>query len=62
MNPQSNFKLRFSERSLDVVRGFLFQFGGVTWEVWLPGVLILLKVGHCKARNVATQQLQIKIF
>ena len=26
---QSNFKIRFSERSLDLVRGFLFQFGVV---------------------------------
>ena len=23
----SNFKLRFSERSLDIVKSFLFQFG-----------------------------------
>ena len=29
---RSNNKLRFSERSLDLVRGFLFQFG-VIWEV-----------------------------
>ena len=29
---RSNNKLRFSERSLDLVKGFLFQFG-VIWEV-----------------------------
>ena len=39
MTSYSNFKLRFSERSLDVIRGFLFQFG-VIWKVWLPGVII----------------------
>ena len=27
MTSDRNFKLRFSERSLDLVRGFLFQFG-----------------------------------
>ena len=67
----SNLQLRFSERSLDLVRGFLVQFG-LIWNVWLPWVLIWLKIGHCKARNVklvgqwrksdVTQQLQNKIF
>ena len=27
MTSQNNFKLRFSERSLDLARGFLVQFG-----------------------------------
>ena len=27
MTSQSKFKLRFSMKSLDLVRGFLFQFG-----------------------------------
>ena len=51
------FKLRFSKRPLDLVRGFLFEFG-VIWEVWLSWVLLWLKIGHCKARNVrlATQR------
>ena len=35
----NNFKLRFGERCLDLVRGFLFQFG-VILEVWLPVVII----------------------
>ena len=39
MTSHSNLKLRLSEASLDVVRGFLFQFG-VIWEVWLPGAII----------------------
>ena len=43
----NNFKLRFSERSLDVVRGFLFQFG-LIWKVWLPEVIIYLKIGILK--------------
>ena len=34
-----NFKIRFSERSLDLVRGFPFEFD-VAGEVWLPLVLI----------------------
>ena len=67
----SNFKLRFSERSVNVVRGSFFQFS-VVLEVWLPGVMINLKVGNLKRRNVAlaeqrresgvTQELQTKIF
>ena len=47
----SNFKLRFSKKCLDLVRGFQYEFD-VNWEVWLPWVLIWLKIGHCKARNV----------
>ena len=35
----SNFKLRYSERSVDVVRAFMFQFD-VMSKVWLPGVII----------------------
>ena len=68
---QNNFKLRFSKRSLDLVKGFLFQFG-VIWEVWLPVVIIQVKNGHCKTRNIrlagqrqkndVTQQIQTKIF
>ena len=29
MTSHRNFKLRFSESSLDLVRGFLFQFGAI---------------------------------
>ena len=71
MTSHSNFKIKLSERSLHLVRGFLFQFG-VIWEVWLPWVLIWLKIGHCKARNVrlagqrrkndVTRKLEGKIF
>ena len=39
MTSYSNFKRIFSERSLDVFRGILFQFD-VIWEVWLPGVIL----------------------
>ena len=35
----SNFKLRFSKKLLDLVRGLLFEFG-VIEEVWLPVVII----------------------
>ena len=47
----TNFKITFSKRFLDLVRTFLFQFG-VIWEVWLPLLIIWLKIGHCKAKNV----------
>ena len=50
MTSQNNFKLRFLERSLDLVRDFLFQFG-LIGEVWLPVVIISVKNGHCKTRN-----------
>ena len=39
MTPHSNFQLRFSETSLDVIRGFLFQYG-VIGEVWLPRLIV----------------------
>ena len=52
------------------VTGFQYKFD-VIWEIWLPWVLIWLKVGHYRARKVrlarqrrkndVTQQLQIKI-
>ena len=71
MTSHSNFKVKFSERPLDLVRGSSFQFYVIS-EVWLPWVLIWLKIGHCKARNVklagqrrkngVTQHLQSKIF
>ena len=51
MTSHSNFNLRFSESSLNLVRGLLFQFG-VFLEVWFPWVLILLEIGHFTARNV----------
>ena len=38
-----NFKLKFSGTSLDLVWGFWFPFE-VIWEVWLPGVIIYLKI------------------
>ena len=67
----SNLKLRFCEKSLVLVRGFLFQFG-VIWEVWGSEVIIYLNNGYLKRRNVAlagqlhrndvTQQLQTKNF
>ena len=53
MAPNSDFKLKFSERPLRVAGVFLFQFG-VVWEVWLPGVTYLkLKIGNLKTRSVA---------
>ena len=51
MMSHSNFKLRFPETYLDLVRGFQFEFD-LIWEVWLPVVIIQLKNGHCKTRNV----------
>ena len=47
----SNLKLIFSERFLDLVRCFQFGFD-VIWEIWLPWLLIWLKIGRCKARNI----------
>ena len=64
-------KLRFSERSLDLIRGFQIVFD-IIGEVWLPGVIIYLKIYHLKRRNVAlagqrqendvTLKLQTRIF
>ena len=42
MTSHNSFKLRFYERSLNIVRGFLFWFG-LIWEVWLQW---LLKIGR----------------
>ena len=39
MTPHRNFKLRISERSLDLVRGFHFEFD-VVKDVWLLVVII----------------------
>ena len=39
MTFQSNFKLRFCKRSVNLVGGVLFEFG-VVGEVWLPFVII----------------------
>ena len=35
MTSQSTFKVRFSKKSLDLVKGFQFEFD-VIWEVWMP--------------------------
>ena len=43
MTSHSNFKLKFSEKFSDVGRGFFVQFV-LIWEVWLPGVIIYLKI------------------
>ena len=43
MTSQSNFK-RFSQ---DLIRGFYYEFD-VIWEVWLPWVLIWLKLDIVK--------------
>ena len=71
MTSHSNFKVRFSESSLDLVTGLLFQFGAIR-EVWFPLVLLWLKIGHCKETNVrfagqrrkndVTQQLETKVL
>ena len=71
MTSRNNFKLGFSKRSFDLIKGFYFKFD-VIWEVWLPWTLIRFKIGHCNARNVRlagqrqkndiTQQLQTKMF
>ena len=66
MTSHSIFKLSFFERSLDLVRGFLFQ-SGVIWDVWPPGVIIWLKMWHLKLagkrlKNDVTQQIKSKIF
>ena len=47
----SNFKLKFSKKPLDLTADFLFQFG-LIWEICFAWVLLWLKIGHCKARNV----------
>ena len=39
MTSRSNFKIIFSETSLDLVRGFSFKFC-VIWKVWLSWVLL----------------------
>ena len=55
----SDFKLRFSESLLVLVRSFLFQMG-VVWTVWWSKVIILLKIDHLKNRNVALTEQQLK--
>ena len=47
----NNFELRFLKKSLDLVRGFLFQFS-LIWEVWLPLVIIWVKNDHFKIKIV----------
>ena len=47
----NNFKLGFSERSLNLFRDFYFHFCAI-WEVWLPWVLIWLKIDHGKRNYV----------
>ena len=51
MISNSNFKLKFSKRSWDIVSGFLLEFG-VILQVWPPGVLNKFKFSHSKTRNV----------
>ena len=47
----SNFKLRFSKRPLDLIRGFWLEVD-VIWEFWQPLVIMYVKIGNCKTRNV----------
>ena len=70
MTLRSNFKIKFSERPLDVLRRFFLQFG-VILDVWLARVILQLKVGRPKRWNIpfagqgrkndVTQQLQTKV-
>ena len=56
---------------LDLGRGFQFEFDVIS-EVLLPVLIIYVKNGHCKSKNVtltgqrqrndATKKLQTKIF
>ena len=63
MTSQSNFNLRFSKRSLNLVRGFLFQFD-VIWEVCVLLVTIYMKNGYFKTKNdgLATQQREYNVI
>ena len=70
MTSNKNFKLKLSKMLLDIVTGFYLEFD-VIWEVWFQWILIWLKIGYCKTRNVEftgsgekqrQQQLQTKIF
>ena len=70
MTLRSNFKTKFSERPLDVLRGFFLHFG-VILDAWLARVILQLKIGRPKRWNVpfsgqgrkndVTQQLQTKV-
>ena len=42
---------KFFWKTLGFSWAFLFSFD-VIWEVWLPRVIISLKVGYCKRKNV----------
>ena len=68
-----NFKLSSSKWPLNIIKVSLFQIKvGVIWEIWLSRVIIWLKIGHLKRRNVVlmkqrqknsvTQQLPSKFF
>lgn len=59
MTLHSNFILSCSKRIWNIVKVFLLH-SGMILKAWLTGVIILLKIGHDKRRNVGLARQQQK--